>query len=140
MITTLIQPVPAPRMSKQDKWASTRSAAAARYVRYCEELRRRKPLMELLRTGDPMRIDFFLRMPPSWSDAKKAANVGMPHRSKPDLDNLVKALYDATFHQRKPGDQIVWATMAVKRWDIEGYFTVQTLDIEPATVVEVKES
>lgn len=38
---------------------------------------------------------FFMPIPPSWSKKDKAGAEGMYHKSKPDIDNLQKTLFDA---------------------------------------------
>ncbi len=51
-------------------------------------------------------------MPKSWSAKKKAAHEGEPHRQKPDLDNLVKAMLDALHDD----DSHIWDGRFTKRW------------------------
>ena len=41
------------------------------------------------------RITFHLPMPKSWSQVKRENLNGTPHCSRPDLDNLFKALADS---------------------------------------------
>lgn len=50
--------------------------------------------------------EFHFGTPKSWSKNKKAAALGTPHASKPDLDNLVKFILDAL-------NGIVWKDDAV---------------------------
>lgn len=45
---------------------------------------------------------FVVPMPPSWSAKKRAAMEALPHRQKPDLDNLIGGLFDAAMPE---GDQ-----------------------------------
>lgn len=40
---------------------------------------------------------FLLPMPVSWSAKKRDLHLLQPHRQKPDVDNLVKALLDAIY-------------------------------------------
>jgi Holliday junction resolvase RusA-like endonuclease len=40
-------------------------------------------------------ITFYIPVPPSWSKKKKAQYHGTLHQSQPDIDNLVKALFDS---------------------------------------------
>jgi Holliday junction resolvase RusA-like endonuclease len=42
-------------------------------------------------------ITFVMPMPPSWSKKKREQHDGKPHQSKPDCDNMLKALMDALF-------------------------------------------
>lgn len=41
-----------------------------------------------------MHIRAVFEAPPSWSRKKRAALLGTPHTSKPDLSNLIKAIED----------------------------------------------
>jgi Holliday junction resolvase RusA-like endonuclease len=50
---------------------------------------------------------------PSWSDTKQRAAIGELHRSKPDRDNIDKALLDALFKN----DSGISAGTIEKRWD-----------------------
>ena len=60
-------------------------------------------------------VIFRLPMPASWSKIKKARYVGHQHQSKPDLDNMLKALLDAAFDE----DCKIWSIKVVKLWDYE---------------------
>jgi Holliday junction resolvase RusA-like endonuclease len=46
-------------------------------------------------------ICFFIPVPPSWSKKKKKLHHGSLHQSKPDLDNLLKALCDSLITEDK---------------------------------------
>ena len=52
-------------------------------------------------------------MPKSWSAKKKLAMRGKPHRQKPDIDNLVKAVIDSIYPE---DDAAVPGIVARKRW------------------------
>ena len=41
-----------------------------------------------------LQVGFFMPIPKSWSQKKKTEKCGKPHTSKPDTDNLLKALLD----------------------------------------------
>ena len=49
-----------------------------------------------------------------------------PHRQKPDIDNLIKALLDALYAD----DSHVWKITAEKRWHYEGKIMVFTEERE----------
>lgn len=57
-------------------------------------------------------ITFFVPVPPSWSKKKKKLYHGTFHQSKPDLDNLLKALMDSLMTEDK---QIAHIELS-KRW------------------------
>jgi len=59
---------------------------------------------------------YFIPMPDSWSNKKKEKMNGMPHESKPDTDNITKAIKDAL----KKDDSDVWWEKAEKRWAFKG--------------------
>jgi len=64
-------------------------------------------------------------MPKSWGKRKKASMCGKPHQQKPDIDNLLKALFDAVYDD----DSKIWQVGGVmKLWDYEGSITIHGLD------------
>lgn len=110
-----ITPVPKPRMTQRDKWQ--KRPAVLRYRAYCDELRSAgvswRPLDGLL---------FLLPMPRSWSARKREENRHKPHLQRPDLDNLIKGVWDALFPD---GDEHCWAIgRSGKLWADEGAIVV----------------
>jgi len=73
-----------------------------------------------LEIADTLNVVFYLPMPASWSKKKRAEMLGKPHKQKPDIDNLVKALLDAVFDD----DSHVYEIRAVKFWDEVGSFFI----------------
>jgi len=59
---------------------------------------------------------YFIPMPNSWSDKKKAKCNGMPCQVKPDIDNITKAFFDSL----AVNDQHVWKENCEKRWAYSG--------------------
>lgn len=59
---------------------------------------------------------FLIPMPNTWSKKKKEKMNGLPHKQKPDTDNLIKAVKDAL----KKDDSDVWLEKAEKRWAYKG--------------------
>jgi Holliday junction resolvase RusA-like endonuclease len=57
-------------------------------------------------------------MPKSWNCKKKQRHHGTLHRSKPDTDNLCKALMDSIYRDRN--DSEVADYRAIKLWAYEG--------------------
>ena len=111
-ITLNINPVAKPRMTQRDKWK--KRAVTEKYWKYKDEL---KMLCFLCRwvPKDELEVTFVIPMPKSWSERKKRKSDGMPHKSRPDLDNLVKGFKDAlmiedsnvhTYHKMKK----LWGT------------------------------
>ncbi len=100
-----LTPVPKPRQTKSDKWKKRPCV-----VRYREYADRCRELGMTVENGD--RIIFHIAMPPSWPKAKRAAMDGQPHRQRPDIDNLLKAVMDAVL----PEDCSVWWVGSVKKF------------------------
>jgi Holliday junction resolvase RusA-like endonuclease len=46
-------------------------------------------------------VKFIMPIPESWSGKKKREAIGKPHTKKPDIDNLLKGLFDSV-------NKIVW--------------------------------
>ena len=65
-------------------------------------------------------VTFYIPMPKSWSKKKKALMHGTQHQQKPDIDNLLKAVLDATMKE----DCTVWSICTHKRWAYEGAINI----------------
>lgn len=109
-----IAPVPAPRMTRSDKWK--KRPCVMRYFAFRDEVK--KAGVEL---QSPCKITFYIPMPPSWSQRKQKDFNGKPHMNKPDGDNLLKALLDSVFDD----DAHMWAVSFEKRWSEAGSITVE---------------
>ena len=111
-----ITPIGKPRMTRRDTWK--KRPCVLRYYAF-------KDLIRLYRVDVPMSgatIRFELPMPPSWSKKKREAMNGQPHQQKPDIDNMLKALLDAVYHD----DSVVWHLAGLeKRWAVEGAIMVE---------------
>jgi Holliday junction resolvase RusA-like endonuclease len=70
--------------------------------------------------GKELDAVYFLPMPETWSEKKKNRMNGMPHESKPDTDNITKAIKDTL----KKNDSDVWWEKAEKRWAYRGYIII----------------
>lgn len=111
-----VTPVPAPRMNRSDRWK--KRPGVMRYRAFRDRLR------ELgVKLPEPCKVVFWLPMPPSWPESKRQRMLTQPHRQKPDLDNLVKALWDATSKR----DERLWQLQAEKRWGGFGAIEVVAL-------------
>ena len=67
-----------------------------------------------------LRVVFDMPIPKSWSKKRKNEAAGCYHTSKPDLDNLQKALLDAMNGIVFEDDSQVADIRAVKRYTITG--------------------
>ena len=116
-----IIPMPKPRMTQRDRWAKRPCIAA--YWEWKDALKAAwngQPL------DQPHKLVFVLPMPQSWSQKRKASSLWTPHTSKPDLDNLLKAFYDALLDQ----DSSVWAVLALKVWGEQGGIYFSNIEVE----------
>lgn len=105
-----IDPVPAPRMTRSDKWAAR--PCVTRYFNFRNELW--EAYQQFLPV--PCSLVFTLPMPQEWPPKKKARHNGTPHCQKPDIDNLCKSVLDALLKD----DSHVWSIRAEKYWGDEG--------------------
>jgi Holliday junction resolvase RusA-like endonuclease len=111
-----IDPTPAPRQSRRDRWRP--SPSVARYRAYRDEIA--LTIREL--PADFFHVVFLLPMPRSWSDRKKSELAGWPHTGTPDKDNLEKGLIDAVYRNRD--DSHVWNTASTKLWAYQGAIVI----------------
>jgi Holliday junction resolvase RusA-like endonuclease len=111
-----VEPVSKPRQTQRDKWKPSKSAL--RYRAFADECRLRMKGVDL----DGADITFYLPIPQSWSKRKKREMKGEPHRQKPDLDNLIKALGDALYGD----DSCIASIQARKVWATEGAISIIT--------------
>ena len=100
-----ITPVSKPRQTQSDKWR--KRPCVVRYHAFADQVRAEHVDVE---PGDS--ILFVLPMPVSWSKKKKDKLCGQPHKQTPDLDNLLKAIFDATHDD----DSHIYKITAEKRW------------------------
>lgn len=114
MKTYGIVPVPAPRMTRSDKWKQR--PCVMRYFAFRDQVKAHK-----IELQSPCKITFYIPMPETWSKRKKKDFAGKPHMNKPDLDNLIKALLDSVFSE----DAHMWSLSAEKYWAEEGAITVE---------------
>lgn len=109
-----VDPVPAPRMTRRDKWLKPRRPCVQRYFDYRERLQRE--IGDIPIVPDEVHARFFVAMPESWSKKKRQEMDGTPHRTRPDRDNFDKAICDALFLE----DGGVWKGSQEKRWAEKG--------------------
>lgn len=105
MAEYLIIPTAKPRMTKRDKWK--KRPCVMKYFAFRD---RARDLEIMIPNG--AHITFYITPPHSWSKKTKAAVQGTPHKKTPDLDNLIKGLFDAVFKD----DSHIWKFTAEKRW------------------------
>ena len=83
-----VTPLGKPRMTQMDKWK--KRPVVLKYHAFKDDLRD-----HITDLPEVLTITFHLPMPKSWSKIKQKEFEGAPHKSRPDLDNLLKAIMDA---------------------------------------------
>lgn len=108
-----ITPVPAPRMTRSDKW--NKRPCVLRYFAFRDEIKLKKVTYE-----SGQHVVFHIPMPDSWSKKKKAEMEGKPHMQVPDCDNFFKGMTDSIFDD----DSHIWKISAEKRWSVIGQIAI----------------
>ena len=109
-----ITPIPAPRMTRADRWK--KRPPVLRYFAFKDRV---KKLGIKVNNGDS--VTFYMPMPQSWSKKKKDEMQLKPHQSRPDLDNLLKALLDSIYED----DAHIYSLRIRKFWDYEGSIEIK---------------
>jgi Holliday junction resolvase RusA-like endonuclease len=110
-----IDPCAKPRMTRSDKWK--KRPAVLKYRAFCDLLNWTLHVNHLDDLDlNSKHIIFIISMPKSWSKKKKASMASEPHTQKPDLDNLLKALFDAIYGD----DSHIHTIHASKMWGWHG--------------------
>lgn len=117
-------PIGAPRMTRSDKWKTNpnhvdplkrQRKPVTQYFEFKNTLTKQAKILNY-ELGNYIDCVFFICMPDSWSEKKKIKMNGMPHKTKPDTDNIIKGVKDTLLEQ----DSIVWWEKAEKRWAYKG--------------------
>lgn len=105
-----ITPMGAPRMTRADAWK--KRPVVMRYRAFKDEVKLRG-----VKFGNGDKVVFVMPMPKSWSRKKKDLMEGTGCMSKPDVDNLLKALLDAIYGD----DAHIWKIRGLEKvWGYEG--------------------
>ena len=111
-----IPPCSKPRMTQRDRWKKRQCVLDffAFRDRIRQEVKRINTLLikESPFDWDNLTVIFLVPMPKSWSKKKKALMAGKPMQQRPDLDNYLKGLFDATHEE----DSSIWKVTASKIW------------------------
>jgi len=113
-----INPMAKPRMTRSDKWKQR--DVVIRYFQWKDSIEKtaKKEKFEL---PNEYEVTFFVQMPKSWSEKKRRKMKHQPHVSRPDLDNLLKALNDSLCEE----DSQIWKVKAEKVWSIRGSIIIK---------------
>jgi Holliday junction resolvase RusA-like endonuclease len=112
-----INPVSKPRMTQRDRWAKRDSVL--RYFAFRDAFR---PVMENLEPLEGIMVIFVIPMPKSWSEKKKLAMCGKPHKVRPDIDNFLKAILDCLSE-----DKHIYQVVMEKRWGYTGSIDINSI-------------
>jgi len=111
-----IPPCSKPRMTQRDRWKKRQCVLDffAFRDRIKQEIKKINTFMikEPPFDWDNLTIIFLVPMPKSWSKKKKELMVGKPMQQRPDIDNYLKGLFDATHEE----DSSIWKVTASKIW------------------------
>lgn len=102
-------------MTRSDKWK--KRPCVLRYWAFKDEC----ALKGVKITGGTVELLFDIEMPKSWSKKKKSQMRLKPHTSRPDIDNMIKSVFDAMLEE----DSHIHSVTASKRWnDTAGFYLV----------------
>lgn len=123
MVSVFIKcaPMGAPRQSSSDRWKQR--PVVMRYRAYKDEIRRQ--VLEQVGGAGAVELSqcirfslaFYLQFPKSYSQKKRELLVGTPHNEKPDIDNLIKGIFDTICID----DKHICSVAAAKYWQFHKY-------------------
>jgi len=113
-----ITPNTKPRMTRSDKWKVR--PCVMQYRAFKDQLKLECKKAGLTTLSSVQEIVFYIPMPDSWSKQKKINMCLQPHQQSPDLDNLIKGIWDALLDQ----DNYIYSVKATKKWASGGSITI----------------
>lgn len=101
LIEFLIDPMPAPRQNRADRWKVGDNARpiVKKYQAYRDKLLGQAIEQHFICPVYSFSIIFFIPFPKSYSKKKMEEMNEQYHTLKPDLDNLLKAFFDSIFRK-----------------------------------------
>jgi len=119
-----IDPVAKPRMVRSDKWK--KRPVTDHYWAFKDLLRLQANKYGLKTLPESIEyLIFVIPMPESWSQKKKVAYEGKPHKQRPDLDNCLKSLQDCLCNE----DSHIWQIRDLSKiWGYTGKILIGTND------------
>lgn len=103
-------PVGKPRQTRRDKWKQR--DCVMRYRAWADQAREHAKGLPPANSIERFDWTAYFSPPASWSKRRREAAMGTLHRSKPDRDNIDKAVMDALF----PEDSGIAAGTIRKVW------------------------
>ena len=95
-------------MTKADAWKNRKCVCD--YWLFADQLR---IACKDFKLKDSYSVRFYFAPPKSYGNKKRDDIIGMPHRLKPDIDNLIKSIQDIL---RKGDDQEIFSVNSMKVW------------------------
>lgn len=123
-----VVPMGAVRMTQSDKWKTNpnhkdplkrQREVVTRYFQFKSIIKAQAEQMQF-KLGEILEIAFLVPMPHTWSEKKKIQHNKKPVKTRPDIDNYVKAFMDAL----EVEDGFVWKVCAEKRYAFKGSILV----------------
>jgi Holliday junction resolvase RusA-like endonuclease len=106
-------PCPKPRMTRSDRWNKRPAVVQYHSFKDCFRLAAQAAGYRDDLTIQEIRALAFIALPKSWPISRRKAMAGQPHTSKPDADNLLKAIADGL----TTNDAGIWRVSLEKYWD-----------------------
>lgn len=113
--TVIGEPMGKPRMTQRDRWK--KRPVVERYHDYCDRIKEAAPNKTLTADVYGISVKAYITMPKSWPKKKRLALDGKMCRSKPDWDNIGKAVCDALFKE----DSMIADGRTRKFWCWDGH-------------------
>lgn len=110
---TLPGVVAKPRQTRQDRWKQR--PAVIKYRMWADRARKHAPL-SLPAEPSIVECKAYLPLPASYNKKKVKELLGQPHRLRPDVDNILKAMMDALFNE----DSMIHTVRISKFWCLSG--------------------
>lgn len=117
-------PMGAPRQTQADKWKLR--PCVVRYRAWKDAARLAAGRLPSVESIVEVNWTAYFSPPASWSKKKRDSAIGTLHRSKPDRDNIDKAVLDALF----PEDQGIAHGTIRKEWAIAERLEVEIVTID----------
>lgn len=115
-----LEPVAKPRQTQSDRW--NLRPAVMRYRNFADELRKQAEEQNFIMPVSEYLLIFNISMPESWSDKERERMIYKPHQTKPDIDNLQKAFFDALLEE----DCHIYDGRVQKYWSDNGFIVLVT--------------
>lgn len=125
LVVFTIEPMGAVRMTKSDQWKldpfhkdpkKRQRKPVTRYFKFKRDIKAQAEQNGFKLPESEFHAVFIIPMPHSWSQKKKNQMNGAPHKQKPDLDNMIKAVKDSLCDE----DKSVWDYRLTKYWGVAG--------------------